>query len=202
MMRISSIVRTTAGIAAVAASTMAIASGTPAAAEDSVAGRIRDTQSLNVRHGPSLHTPITGRLSKGDKIRIRCEISGTNVAGQPTWYALSDRSGYVSGAYVDTGDYTPHECPNIETTYGVAHTTTAVNVRNGPSRQDRRVATLAPGTKIRVVCSATDTGSAGARRWYALDTYTGEDGEPYPRQGQWVAADFVQGQATVPTCSA
>ncbi|GAB7034450.1 SH3 domain-containing protein [Streptomyces sp. NPDC021749] len=55
---------------------------------------------LNVRSGPGLGYRVIGALRSGSLHGLRCVTTGGSVHGNPYWYELAHRRGYVSAHYV------------------------------------------------------------------------------------------------------
>lgn len=135
------------------------------------------TDAVNVRSGPSTGYYIVGRLEKNDMVMA----TGRVYDG---WYEIKWGSygyAYVAGNYLSYSKYEPgynpnyncypgnrgvtlKVCPDCGDTY---YSTTALNVRRGPSTKYSIVGSLNRGQKCTVV------GKSG--NWYKLLTADGSD---------------------------
>jgi hypothetical protein len=70
--------------------------------------RVDPEVALTRRASPTSVSRRLGMLSPGASVSVRCATSGQSVAGDSTWYRLSDGS-YVSGRYV-TVPASPRRC--------------------------------------------------------------------------------------------
>ena len=128
------------------------------------------TDAVNVRSGPSTGYYIVGRLEKNDMVMA----TGRVYDG---WYEIQWGSygyAYVAGNYLSYSKYEPDYCypnnrgvtlkvcPDCGDTY---YSTTALNVRRGPSTKYSIVGSLNRGQKCTVV------GKSG--NWYKLLTADG-----------------------------
>ena len=139
--------------------------------------RMYATRAVNVRSGPSTGYYIVGRLEKNDMVMA----TGRVYDG---WYEIQWGSygyAYVAGTYLSYSKYEPgynpnyncypgnrgvtlKVCPDCGDTY---YSTTALNVRRGPSTKYSIVGSLNRGQKCTVV------GKSG--NWYKLLTADGSD---------------------------
>ncbi len=139
--------------------------------------RMYATDAVNVRSGPSTGYYIVGRLEKNDMVMA----TGRVYDG---WYEIKWGSygyAYVAGNYLSYSKYEPgynpnyncypgnrgvtlKVCPDCGDTY---YSTTALNVRRGPSTKYSIVGSLNRGQKCTVV------GKSG--NWYKLLTADGSD---------------------------
>lgn len=135
------------------------------------------TDAVNVRSGPSTGYYIVGRLEKNDMVMA----TGRVYDG---WYEIQWGSygyAYVAGNYLSYSKYEPgynpnyncypgnrgvtlKVCPDCGDTY---YSTTALNVRRGPSTKYSIVGSLNRGQKCTVI------GKSG--NWYKLLTADGSD---------------------------
>lgn len=103
MKRSRLIARAAIGLAAVAASSVALTAALPAAGEHRPDGTVTANPSLNVREGPSVHTKVTttlrkgdkvtSRLSKGSEVRVRCVTTSSQLRDSGKWYLVDDYTG-------------------------------------------------------------------------------------------------------------
>ena len=139
--------------------------------------RMYATDAVNVRSGPSTGYYIVGRLEKNDMVMA----TGRVYDG---WYEIQWGSygyAYVAGNYLSYSKYEPgynpnyncypgnrgvtlKVCPDCGDTY---YSTTALNVRRGPSTKYSIVGSLNRGQKCTVI------GKSG--NWYKLLTADGSD---------------------------
>jgi hypothetical protein len=78
-------------------------SGKPAAAAPAAAhvdGRVVSTIPLTIRSKPTTASTALGSYRPGTIVHISCKTNGQNVAGNPRWYKLSDRTGWLAARYV------------------------------------------------------------------------------------------------------
>lgn len=78
-------------------------SGKPAAAAAAAAhvdGRVVSTIPLTIRSKPTTASTALGSYRPGTIVHISCKTNGQNVAGNPRWYKLSDRTGWLAARYV------------------------------------------------------------------------------------------------------
>ena len=130
------------------------------------------TDAVNVRSGPSTGYYIVGRLEKNDMVMA----TGRVYDG---WYEIQWGSygyAYAAGNYLSYSKYEPDYCypnnrgvtlkvcPDCGDTY---YSTTALNVRRGPSTKYSIVGSLNRGQKCTVI------GKSG--NWYKLLTADGSD---------------------------
>ncbi|UZJ32072.1 SH3 domain-containing protein [Streptomyces endophytica] len=55
---------------------------------------------LNVRSGPGVTYRVIDQLRSGSVHGLRCTTTGSRVHGNPYWYRLAHRPGYVSAHYI------------------------------------------------------------------------------------------------------
>lgn len=78
-------------------------SGKPAAAAPAAAhvdGRVVSSLPLTIRSKPTTASTALGSYRPGTIVHISCKTNGQNVAGNPRWYKLSDRTGWLAARYV------------------------------------------------------------------------------------------------------
>ena len=149
-------------------------------------GTATATEVVNVRSGASTLTPVLGVLRVGESIGVTGQANGGWV---PVNY--NGRAGYVYAAYLSFDSSTttppvstPTEEPSAgstdkpsdgSTVTGSGTAKTALNVRSGPSANDRVIHILAAGERIDVRGEAQDG-------WVPV-IWNGQDG--------WVASQYL-----------
>ena len=112
--------------------------------------QVSATTAVNVRSEPSSSATIMGGLYRGQSV--------TAISAAKGWTKISYRgkAAYVSSAYLTKGKTLPST--NQVNSGAVQTTTTAVNLRRGPSLSDTIITVLAQGTRV------TTTGTT-AKGW-------------------------------------
>ena len=111
--------------------------------------KIVNTDSLNVRSGPSTSNTIVGKLSKGTKVSVISESNG--------WSKIlyNNKECYVSSRYLNSGSSSSDNSNNNLSNNTVKETkevnTDSLNVRSGPSTSHSKIGTLSKGTKVSVI---------------------------------------------------
>ncbi|MRN23375.1 SH3 domain-containing protein, partial [Romboutsia ilealis] len=111
--------------------------------------KIVNTDSLNVRSGPSTSNTIVGKLSKGTKVSVISESNG--------WSKIlyNNKECYVSSRYLNSGSSSSDNSNNNSSNNTVKETkevnTDSLNVRSGPSTSHSKIGTLSKGTKVSVI---------------------------------------------------
>jgi hypothetical protein len=106
-----------ASVAAFGASPAAAASTTqtPAAAQASVRnapyiGEVIARLPLNIRAAATTNSAVLGSYAPGTIIHIKCKVNGQNIDGNPRWYKLYYRTGWVAARYVENIGAAPSWC--------------------------------------------------------------------------------------------
>lgn len=74
---------------------------TPAAARTAhVDGQVVSNLPLRIRALATTDSASLGNYAPGAIVHISCKVNGQNVDGNPRWYKLSDRSGWLAARYV------------------------------------------------------------------------------------------------------
>jgi uncharacterized protein YraI len=73
-------------------------------------GKVIARTGLNVRSGPSTHYRVVGSLHNGQVVGIKCKVNGQNIDGNPRWYKLYYRTGWVAARYVENIGAAPSWC--------------------------------------------------------------------------------------------
>ncbi len=108
-----------------------------------------NTNSLNVRSGPSTSNSIVGKLSKGTKVSVISESNG--------WSKIlyNNKECYVSSRYLDSKSSSSDNSNNNSSNSTIKETkevnTDSLNVRTGPSTSYSKLGTLSKGTKVGVI---------------------------------------------------
>ena len=110
--------------------------------------KVVNTDSLNVRSGPSTSYKILGKINKGIKVQVISEENG--------WSKIlyNNKEAYVSSRYLDSSN-SSNNGSNDSSVGTVKETkvvnTDSLNVRSGPSTSYSKLGTLAKGTKVGVI---------------------------------------------------
>ena len=110
--------------------------------------KVVNTDSLNVRSGPSTSYKILGKINKGIKVQVISEENG--------WSKIlyNNKEAYVSSRYLDSSN-SSNNGSNDSSVGTVKETkvvnTDSLNVRSGPSTSYSKIGTLAKGTKVGVI---------------------------------------------------
>jgi flagellar protein FlgJ len=155
---------------------------------------------LNARSGPSTADRVVRTIPNGTRLAVRCQVYGQAVSGQVRrsayWNRLTDGS-YVTNAYVAWSPRAPFMpwCAGASATVASVSTSGRLTVRSGPRTTNRKVGSLANGTRLVVGCQAWGSRVAGSVRtsplWYRLGA------------GRYISAAFVRwapGVPAVPYC--
>ena len=108
-----------------------------------------NTNSLNVRSGPSTSNSIVGKLSKGTKVSVISDSNG--------WSKIlyNNKECYVSSRYLDSKSSSSDNSNNNSSNSTIKETkevnTDSLNVRTGPSTSYSKLGTLSKGTKVGVI---------------------------------------------------
>ena len=108
-----------------------------------------NTNSLNVRSGPSTSNSVVGKLSKGTKVSVISENNG--------WSKIlyNNKECYVSSRYLDSESSSSDNSNNNSSNSTIKETkevnTDSLNVRSGPSTSYSKLGTLSKGTKVEVI---------------------------------------------------
>ena len=65
---------------------------------------------LNIRASATTNSAVLGSYDPGTIIHIKCKVNGQNVDGNPRWYKLYYRSGWVAARYVENIGAAPSWC--------------------------------------------------------------------------------------------
>ena len=107
--------------------------------------KVVNTDSLNVRSGPSTSYSKLGTLAKGTKVGVISESNG--------WSKIlyNNKEAYVSSQYLDeiSSGSDDNSVGTVKETKVV--NTDSLNVRSGPSTSYSKLGTLAKGTKVGVI---------------------------------------------------
>jgi Bacterial SH3 domain len=75
---------------------------------DVTLGRVVSDAPLNIRRHPTTKADVIGTLQPGAIIKIACKVAAERVDGNPIWYKLAGRPGWVSARYVRNLGYVPY----------------------------------------------------------------------------------------------
>lgn len=148
---------------------------------------IRVSGTLMARSGPTLSSSIVGSFGNGDRVQVDCTVQGQQVRGSvrttTTWDRLTNGR-YVPHAYV-IGGADLHRCvamapeavpvrtkpatsrpaASVSNPIGTVRSGEGkVNVRSAPSTAGTRLATLANGAKVSLVCGVWGQSVVGTVR--------------------------------------
>jgi hypothetical protein len=73
---------------------------TDVAAAASVNGRVVSNLPLNIRAAATTNSAVLGSYAPGTIVHISCKVNGQVIDGNPRWYKLADRTGWVAARYV------------------------------------------------------------------------------------------------------
>lgn len=175
-----------------AGSTLALAPHASAATQDNIhgKGKVIAKTSLAEHAGPSTSAPKSGKgYKKGTVIKLDCNLTGTTVGGNKTWYKVSGKKSWVSARYVKNIGSAPIACTaaNVPADRN-AKSTASLTERQGPSTHDRSTGHIAKGKKVQVWCKVTSQKVSGNSTWYQTS-------------GDWVSAKYVKTGKKIPYCS-
>ncbi|MFJ2645580.1 SH3 domain-containing protein [Streptomyces sp. NPDC087420] len=74
-------------------------------------GRVIARPAVNVRPNPNSGRPPVKSIPYGTIIELACKVNGELVEGNPRWYLLKDKSGWVAARWIENVTAAPHECP-------------------------------------------------------------------------------------------
>lgn len=109
--------------------------------------KVVNTNSLNVRSGPSTSYSKIGTLSKGEKVEVISESKG--------WSKIlyKNKEAYVSSEYLSkmsSGGSNEDNKPEVSKETKIVNTN-SLNVRSGPSTSYSKIGTLSKGEKVDVI---------------------------------------------------
>ena len=157
-------------------------------------GKVTAKTSLSVHTAPSTHAPSAGKAIKhGQKITIDCNLNGTSVKGNDTWYKLANREAWVSAKYVKTSGAKPVACTAAQTAADRnATSTTGLRIRTAPTTKDKVAGSVGKHSKVDVWCKVKSQSIKGNKTWY-LVTKRGNDG--------WVSAKYIKTNKHIHFCT-
>jgi len=186
------IVALTIGIFSAAASLSTVLPATHAAADDGIAakGRVIAKTSLAERSAPSIHAPIAGKgYRKGQVIKLDCNLFGTSVGGNTTWYKIAGKHSWVAARYVKNIGHAPIACTAASIPADRhAKTTASINLRQAPSTHDRVIGHIGEGKRAGLWCKVTSQTVGGNHTWYQ-------------ESNGWIAAKYVKTDKKIPYCT-
>ena len=103
-----------------------------------------NTDSLNVRSGPSTSYSIVGKISIGTKVSVISESNGWSKI------VYNGKECYVSSRYLDEESYNSGNVENEAIITKIVNTD-SLNVRSGPSTSYSKLGTLSKGSKVEVI---------------------------------------------------
>lgn len=176
----------------------AVADPAPAPTSSVATGQASATTYLNVRGGPSTGDRILGVLATGESVDVRGDAQGDWT---PVIYKGQDA--WVASRYLSTGGAAAPAPQTLNTT--TAYTTTAVNLRTGPSIDYRVVRVLNTNTEVQLTGVTQDgfsqVSDEGQLRWIST-TYLASSPvttSPAPGATQGPAAPAPSGATTLNT---
>lgn len=89
-----------AGATAVQSSPATLSTPTAAKAVTHVDGKVVSSVALRIRAKATSDSTNLGSYAPGTIIHLKCKVNGQTVDGNPRWYKLSDRTGWVAARYV------------------------------------------------------------------------------------------------------
>lgn len=131
------------------------------AAAAAVPGTVVSRSSSTVRAQPTTNSAEVGSYPRGATVQLDCEVYGESIDGNPVWYKLANRTGWMSARYVDSSRTVP-QCAGPQ---GPKGDTGPTGPRGATGTQGPRGATGATGaTGLRGAPGATGaTGAPGTR---------------------------------------
>jgi len=60
-----------------------------------------------IRSVPNTYLPAIGSYSNGSWVSLGCKVNGENIWGDPVWYKLANRSGWMSARYIHAHGQVP-----------------------------------------------------------------------------------------------
>jgi uncharacterized protein YgiM (DUF1202 family) len=182
----------TLGVATAVAGLTAVLPATRAAADDSTVakGRVIANTTLAERSAPSTHAPIAGKgYRKGQTIKLDCNLFGTSVDGNTTWYKIAGKHSWVAARYVKNVGNAPIACTAASVPADRHATTTAgINLRQAPSTHDRVTGHIAKGKQAQLWCKVASQKVDGNHTWYQ-------------ESNGWISAKYVKTSRKIPYCT-
>lgn len=171
--------------------------GSPPKATGVAHGTVHARGGLRERIVPSTRASASSPDSVANRSRvgIDCQIKGTGVRGDRSWYKLATKSGgrwrsglWVSGAYVHVNGKQPRTCkPGVHTRAGVKR---SGKTYQGPSSNDRVAQRVTKGQRV------------GARCFTSIHVPRGHDQDWIATKNSgWVRRNALTGTTNVPVCS-
>lgn len=149
-------------------------------------GEVSAKGGLSMRYAPSIYSKRVGALRDGDKITLVCKVRGTNVGGNDIWYSVPVvKTQWVSARYVDNIGRTPDWCTDSDAK-GKNSQAIALNLRAGPTTEDRVVGSLPANGKVELICRAKGESVRGNKLWYQTS------------DRKWVTARYVDNVGKAP----
>ncbi|MFI0901523.1 SH3 domain-containing protein [Streptomyces sp. NPDC020983] len=66
----------------------------------SVDGQVVSSVPLRIRAAATTDSAVLGSYPPGAVVHLSCKVDGQNVDGNPRWYKLYDRTGWLAARYV------------------------------------------------------------------------------------------------------
>jgi len=60
-----------------------------------------------VRSAPNTYRPAIGVYGSGARVSLGCKVNGENILGNPLWYKLANRSGWMSARHIQARAFVP-----------------------------------------------------------------------------------------------
>ena len=151
---------------------------TPEAEQKVRTGKIKVSDVLRIRSGPSTDNAVVGYLKAGEKVTITEQTS----AGNMTWGKISN--GWISMDYVELDPDTTEPAKPLE---GTVQVSDLLRVRSGPGTSYPISAYLKNGDKVEITERRTVNGAQWgkiAKGWISLDYVKLEQTQQTPQEPQ------------------
>ncbi|MFS8197632.1 SH3 domain-containing protein [Streptomyces sp. CWNU-52B] len=73
-------------------------------------GRVIARPAVNVRQNPNTSRPPVRSIPYGTVVELKCKANGEVVDGNPRWYLLKDKSGWVAARWIENITAAPGPC--------------------------------------------------------------------------------------------
>lgn len=140
--------------------------------------------SVNTRQGPSVAFPKSGAVTPGTTLSLVCQLTYTQVGGDPIWDKLADGR-YISDHYVSTPSAVGFSAPLPQCSFTYQVTGASLTMRSGPSAGKAVTGRLSRGSSAAVVCQTSGTQVGSSKVWdkllngsYVSDAYLPTPGRP------------------------
>ncbi len=174
------------GSIALAAGLGLAGAGTANAGAPRATGEVIANGGLSVRYSPSIHTGSVGSVREGQRLTLTCKVRGTKVRGNDIWYNLGRQTRWVSARYVRNIGPAPSWCIG-SAAVGQNTEAIALNLRAGPTTQDKVVGALAANGRVDLICKVRGETIRGNNLWYQTS------------DRKWVTARYVDNVGNAPS---